>query len=246
MAAFAEVYIDESGTHDGSPVMCVAGYLFLKAGANRFTKKWGKVLKREKIPFFHMVDFAPGNSPFDHMHKQKRIEVEKELIATIHDCAVFGFSVTVDEREYNEIITPKPSIGGAYSFCLRGCLAAISDWRKRTNFRGEIAYFFEAGHRDQSEANRIMHEVFQHEEARRRFAYGNHTFVEKTKVVPLQSADLLAWLWRNDFIRGMNNVRVSRADLVALVRPLDKTIAYRRPLLIELEEAITRVGGWGA
>lgn len=71
MAAFAEVYIDESGTHDGSPVMCVAGYLFLKAGANRFTREWGKVLKREKIPFFHMVDFAPGNHPFDHMDKPR-------------------------------------------------------------------------------------------------------------------------------------------------------------------------------
>ena len=69
----------------------------------------------------------PGNPPFDALDKPKRVAVEKELIEKIHDCAVFGFSVTVSEPEHDEIISRSPSLGGAYSFCLRGCSSAISD-----------------------------------------------------------------------------------------------------------------------
>jgi hypothetical protein len=245
VVAFAEVYIDESGTHDGSPVLCVAGYLFRKRNAVKFAKVWGRILAGYGLPYFRMSDCAHGNGPFAGMDSAKRTEIEKRLIQTIHACAEFGFSITVNEADYEAIVTQRPDIGGAYSFCLHGCLAVISNWRKRTGFRGEIAYFFESGHRDQGQANRIMVEIFTKPAARERMAYGSHSFVDKSKVVPLQPADMLAWLWRNNQIRKLNKVTTSRKDLVALVRPDNKTINYWSELLPQINLSIQQHDGWG-
>ena len=64
-----------------------------------------------------------------------------------------------------------------------------------------------------------MNEIFSHDPARKRCAYGSHAFVDKKKVVPLQSADLLAWLWQNNFIRRRTvTVSAARTSLRWCVR----------------------------
>ncbi len=56
-----EAYFHDSGTHAGSPVMCVSGYLFnprnARAVHKALKKKLESLRKRyPKIEFFHMKD----------------------------------------------------------------------------------------------------------------------------------------------------------------------------------------------
>ena len=44
LLVMVEVYFDESGTHDGSPVMCIAGYVFSADQALHLDREWSSVL----------------------------------------------------------------------------------------------------------------------------------------------------------------------------------------------------------
>jgi hypothetical protein len=48
MVAVMEAYFDESGTHSGSPVMCVSGCLFNPRNCRKLIKEWRAELA--KIP----------------------------------------------------------------------------------------------------------------------------------------------------------------------------------------------------
>jgi hypothetical protein len=105
-----EAYFDESGSHEGAPVLCVAGYLFERTKREQLDLLWKSVLDRYQLPFFHMVDCAHGNSPFNKLTKEERIAVESEMIAIIREHASFGFAVAVVEKEYNELFQKTPAI----------------------------------------------------------------------------------------------------------------------------------------
>jgi hypothetical protein len=157
---FAEVYIDESGSHDDSPILAVGGYLFEKNAAVEFDSAWKQALERWELPYFRMSACAHQKYPFNDKSKDECIEIERSLILLTRDKSPYGFVITVNEQEYNLLGPQHQDIGSAYSFCLRQCLTAVRAWVRQTAFTGKIAYFFEAGHRDQGEAGRIMERVF--------------------------------------------------------------------------------------
>lgn len=55
-----EAYFDESGTHDGSPVMVIGGFLIESEEARKLELAWKVMLDRYGIEFFHMTDCALG------------------------------------------------------------------------------------------------------------------------------------------------------------------------------------------
>jgi len=51
-------YLDESGTHDGSQPLCVAGVFFDAESRKRLNRRWKKELDRAGISYFHTVEQA--------------------------------------------------------------------------------------------------------------------------------------------------------------------------------------------
>ena len=98
-----ESYFDESGTHDGSPVLCLAGYILSKRMARLLRREWGKMLGRHKIPYFHMVECAHGNENFAHLSKEEIIEIGKEVIELIKKHTYKGLAVTVCQEDCDRI-----------------------------------------------------------------------------------------------------------------------------------------------
>src|SRR5579863_9828864 len=80
---------DESGSHEGSPVLCLAGYVLNKQQMSDFDREWNEVLSWQELPhvlpYFHMSDCAPdpGNGPFRGLTKKQRIQVVARLMAVI-------------------------------------------------------------------------------------------------------------------------------------------------------------------
>ena len=61
-----EAYFDESGTHDGSPVACVAGYLLTEDNARHFNREWNRDLSEFGLTYFHakeLVQRVPDPDP---------------------------------------------------------------------------------------------------------------------------------------------------------------------------------------
>ena len=242
--ALLQAYFDESGSHDGSPVLCVAGYLFEKDQCGELDLGWKRTLDRYELPFFHMVDCAHGNPPFDKLSRDERIAVETELIGLIRSHALLGVGAAVVESEYEEIfplsdriaLSDSPSIhlpGTPYTYCCWTALAAIYAWIMASNFDGEIVYFFEAGHKHGNEANAIMSRIFKAPQLRSEYRYAAHSFVHKEKVRPIQAADLIAWQHATDLKKILTG-KPRRKDYAALIdgRHVDMKLIRRENLLL--------------
>jgi hypothetical protein len=202
-----EAYFDESGSHEGSPVLCVAGYIVEKDACVRLDAEWERVLNKFGLPFFRMSACAHGTYPFKRLSMDERIAVEKELIAIIKANLTYGIAVTVQPEMYDAIMPSAPDLAigdSAYTFCARTCLTAVKVWARDQKYAGDIAYFFESGHRSQSHANALMNEVFANSGLRKEYRYVSHTFADKQKVRPLQAADIIAWQWHTDHKRRMS------------------------------------------
>jgi Protein of unknown function (DUF3800) len=214
--SLAEVYIDESGSHDRSPVLSVGGYVFEKNAAVEFDRDWKTALDAAELPYFRMSACAHLMEPFEKKTIDEADEIERALIKLTKEKALYGFVVSLSEEEYKSIGPKHEGLGSAYSFCLRQYLIAVRSWINSSGFTGKIAYFFESGHQHQGEAGVIMERVFKRPHLREEYRYSAHAFADKADARPLQAADLLAWQWNTDARRKRKGVRVTRKDLQLL------------------------------
>jgi hypothetical protein len=222
-----KAFIDESGTHQGSPIICLAGYLIYEDQLIDLESEWLAVMQTFNLPHFHMVDCAHGNGEFAKLSKAERIDCQTRCIEIIRRRTFVGFSVSVNEADFDEIYRPLSRDNwSAYYFCLTSCLSAVVGVLRGSNITERVSFVLEAGHRDQRMASRTMRELFSSSVLQAQYQYGSHEFRTKREAVPLQAADLLAWHWYTDKKRG--DRRRPRADLVELLRPKDVCMDYTR------------------
>ena len=233
LVAFLECYFDESGSHDGSPVLSLGGYLFEKEQCKALDLAWKQVLDQYGLPYFRMSACAHHTPPFDRISLQECIDAEKAMIALINKHALLGVGMAVNEDDYNYLFRGAPNpAGDAYSFCCWQILAGIQNWVAKNNFQGEIGYFFEAGHASKPQANALMHRIFSNPSLKAKYRYGAHGFVDKVKVRPVQTADMLAWHQATQIKRWLKNNHVMRKDFQALTaRPQHEIFIANRKTL---------------
>jgi hypothetical protein len=152
-----QAYFDESGTHEGADVTCVAGYVFESDQCVRFDGEWRAVLEEYGLNTFHMTDCAHGLRAFKTIQKSDRIEICKRLIGAIKRRARIGIACSVCDSDLRQFQDESAhGEGHAYTLCLNWCIAAVSAWVHHYSIQDRIAYFFEAGHRQQTAANKYL------------------------------------------------------------------------------------------
>jgi hypothetical protein len=128
-----------------------------------------------------------------------------------------------------------PLIGTPYTFCAQVIIAGVQHWANERSYDGEVAYFFEAGHRSQAEADGLMRKVFHQPELKRASRYKGHAFVQKADAPPVQAADLLAWQWYTD-LRHRSESRPRRKDCEALLQHPHKAVHVASEKILELAQ----------
>jgi hypothetical protein len=141
------------------------------------------------------------------------------MIALIGEHAMLGVAVTVNEAEYETWFSGRGRIlaGDAYTYCCWQVLAGIRHWIGKNNFQGDIAYFFEAGHASQTQANALMNRIFKDQRLKDSYRYASHAFVQKQKVRPVQTADILAWQQMTQSKKWLAQNPTMRKDFKALI-----------------------------
>ncbi len=200
---------DESGSHAGSRVLCVAGYIIDKEQVGPMEAEWHAVLNwkslEHPLDYFRMSECAHGNGQFKGISRPHRINVETQMIGIIKRRTVQGLAVSVIPEEFEANLPKHPLTGSAYTFSANVLLAGVSRWIDTKPQVKRAAYFFEAGHESQPEANAIMTLLFKNKAARERHRYAGHAFVDKEQSPACQAADLLAWQWYTDRIHEMDD-----------------------------------------
>jgi len=237
-------YFDESGTDDLSPVMSVAGYLFDAERAKAFDTAWSAALKENALTHFHMVACAHGNEEYANLSKPERISLATHLIGLIKSHVTRGVGAIMPTGMYEQM-PYHPNLGGAYNYCLWSCLEGARMWRSEAGNESDIAYFFEGGHKSQSEANRIMNLTFRERGQGQPYGYISHNFVDKRRFAGIQAADILAWQMCVDWKHGRDGVP-RRKDFASLVEQRDhKVKIINAELILQHVREMTEARAWG-
>ncbi|MGD0870666.1 MAG: DUF3800 domain-containing protein [Bryobacteraceae bacterium] len=218
-ALMVEAYFDESGTHRGSPVTCVAGYLFESDQCLRLNDEWKKALDDFGITHFHMTDCAGGGGLFRGRSVVERDDLARKLIGIIKRRARIGVVASVRPEDHASFATAQMiEQGGSYILCLLWCIAGVAAWVHKHSYSGTIAYFFEAGHPLQARANEAMGWLNTRPTMREGCRYNSHSFIGKEQARAIQAADILAWQWYKDWTNRVGpKRRQRRSDLTNLL-----------------------------
>lgn len=120
-------YMDESGTHDQSDVVAVAGYLATVDQWNRFEEEWNRVMRHFCVEDFHMTDFEARQKEFAHRNywtPEIRERFIERVTAVCQQHTLVGLGCAVVREQYEQILTPKiqGDLRHPYYFCLYVCL----------------------------------------------------------------------------------------------------------------------------
>lgn len=234
IAVLHHAYFDESGTHDGAPVMTIAGYLFTSEQARKFSRDWAKDLVRMGLPFAHMTDCALGFGDYERMTLEERVDSEKLLISHIKRRSIFGYAIAAPKPSY-ELIMQGLNAHSIYTFLLQIAVLKVRDLAAERGVQ-QIAYFFESGHEFANEAHNYMNLLASIPKHKEYFLYAGHAFVDKRQALPLQAADMLAWQERHYRTRKLQGHEKRRADYKALVRPVDRFSEVQPEDILRLQD----------
>ncbi len=245
VAMMLEAYFDESGTHAGSPVMCVAGYLLSAEQALHLDREWAETLTEFGVSCFHMADCAHSVEEFSGMDPRKRKDLLVRLIGIIKRRVEIGIAVSISETDFGRIDAPKWKRGGPYSLAALQVLAAVVSWADTYSYKGKISYFFESGHKHQSHTNKAidMLRARDQEGGVNYLRYHTHTFAGKCDLRPLQAADLLAYEWQKE-LRRLNMPSKQKTMRRSFQSLLEKTHITMHLTATDLNEAFTK--GFGS
>lgn len=100
----AVVYLDDSGTHDASPIMTMAGYVFSRDNWEAFEAEATTFLKREKVPVFHAKDFhkRKSGSPFAGWNEVKQISFAHRWFTIAAKHSIRGVTISLPKGRYEQ------------------------------------------------------------------------------------------------------------------------------------------------
>ena len=192
IVAVFKVYMDESGVHDGSPVVTVGAYLARPREWKKWTTQWN--IAKRPIKIFHAADAANLQGEFKGWQDSDRDELVKRLLPVIAERPMPGIVIGIHLHEYNKVLQARPDLEGLfgtpYAACFQWLVQTIMFHQTNSDRRDRIAFVHECNN-FQGEALEAFNYV-------KTYSNPNECpigilFGEKKDYVPLQAADVLAY-----------------------------------------------------
>jgi len=188
-------YFDESGTHEGSEAVVVAGYISTPDLWQNFEAKWREVLAEFGIAFFHMADFAAKKQQFDGWPEDKRRACLSKLIHVVNDHVIASIGTVIPVKEYKDTFSEKANtfVGGPYGVAAWACMISLSGMLDLIGVPGQIAYVFESGAPGYGQVLKVFRWNEQSPGDKEQMRLLSLSFQNKREFCPLQAADILAY-----------------------------------------------------
>jgi Protein of unknown function (DUF3800) len=190
--AVIKVYMDESGTHEGSQVLCAGAYIGKSKDWRAFTKAWN--LAKKPIKVFHAVDCANLAEGFEGWTDDDRDKYVARLLLVLTSQVLLGLGVGFHMKALKEALSDRPDLdnvlGSPYAACFLITLPLIIQHMESLGGNARVAFFHE-----QNDYHGLALQSFRWVPANR----DSHTapmslrFGSKADFVPLQVADVLAY-----------------------------------------------------
>jgi hypothetical protein len=190
--AVLQVYMDESGTHDGSATVTVAGYIGRPEAWRDWTEKWTRALG--SIQVYHAVDAQNLNGEFSDWNATQVADLVKKLLPIIAEAQIGGISVAMDLRILDAALNGRDDLrqlfGTPYVACLQWAMQGILNIASDLRNAEPIAFIHE-----NNDFHAQAYECFTW--IKNNTSRGTNiislTFGGKKDYPPLQAADILAY-----------------------------------------------------
>lgn len=212
-------YFDESGTHDNSQVVAVAGYVAVASCWVEFSAQWQIALDEWGLDHFHMTDFAVKAPPYDKWTELERRQRLTRLIGIINEHVLGSVGILIPKNAFDEIFSAraKSICGGAYGLATAACWMDLAEIMREKAIDGWVSYVFEAGAPGAGEIAKVFGANLKDLEQQERLRLLSLRFEDKRNFLPLQAADLLAYELYRDLPREVGWERKTpRYPLTAL------------------------------
>ena len=198
--AMLGAYFDDSGTHDGSQIVVVAGIMGTEFELASLEGLWREQLGRplgglkQPIAEFHAYDCYESKGEFTGWKRTETDFFRRELREAIIKSHVSAYGCAYFKKDWDAIITGdlRDLLGTAEGNAVRNCFVRALRWANMNTFDPDITFVFD----DSNDLER-KRDIYACYDAFRRHTKGKHlsgiAFLSSRKVLPLQAADLFAW-----------------------------------------------------
>jgi len=127
LVAVLKVYMDESGTHDHSPVVTVAAYVGRPREWQAWTKHWN--IAKRPIKVFHAVDAQHLHNEFEGWSDTARDAVVKRVLSVIVESGFPGIVIGIHMDEFRRAFGDRPGLtdvfGTPYGACFQWVVQSL-------------------------------------------------------------------------------------------------------------------------
>lgn len=191
LIAVFKIYLDESGIHDGSPVVTVAAYVARPKQWGAFTSEWRRTIRPIKV--YHAADAANCRGAFEGWTKEDVAALAKRALPIIPKHTRLAVAAGIQMDDYEAALKGRSHLkdlfGEPYGACLQWVLTIILRMKAEHGNREQIAFFHEQNN-FRGEAMRVYSAVIERWNIG---AISSFAFGSKEKYVPLQAADIYAY-----------------------------------------------------
>lgn len=186
------VFMDESGTHDHSPVVTVGAYAADPKQWAAWTTKWN--IAKRPIKVFHAADCANSEGEFKGWDDDRRNPLVIRLLTILREARFLGIMIGINMVEFEKAMEGHDNLRvlfpSAYGACFHWVVQTLLTAQHDSGNREMLAFIHEVN-AFKGEALEAFGYIQKH---------GNPsgvnmslTFGTKEKFVPLQAADILAY-----------------------------------------------------
>lgn len=208
-------YCDESYAHRESAHVVkpfiIAGYIGRRKIWKAFEREWRRLLKAEKLPYFHMADCeGAAGKLFGHIDlkteagRRERDRLQTVFIDAINRYQVYGVAVGVPQGDmaalHDELAQFRPPLPGQkqsmvtpYMFALEVCFNAMIARLKGVDESERLAFVFDQQQEYEGRAHALRAHLVENDLYPNANRLGPLTYDDKKLAVPLQAADILAY-----------------------------------------------------
>ncbi|MGD0485652.1 MAG: DUF3800 domain-containing protein [Syntrophorhabdales bacterium] len=187
-------YLDESGTHGGSSLLVVAGWVGDAETWKSFVEEWMIHLRNAGIPYFHT-------------HDPECEQLKRPLIHAILARRLLPVAWSVNPLEFRENTSDKftNQLGNAYATCAHLCAGLINNLAIEKPLP-PVALIYESGQPNTEFISRSMNNIIA-DPANHKLA--SITFLSKKDPfgIPLQAADFLAYILATNESKWIDQLR---------------------------------------
>ncbi len=192
----ARAYFDESGIHDGSPVVAVAGLMATEKRWSSLEADWLAELNRLApgliLPPFHASKCEVGVDEFERVPDVVRENLPRRLAAIIEMHSPVCIWSSIARRHWDELADAKFRAAYPHPFhlCFEWCAYEMARWQREVAETSPIALIY-SEQEDFEDSIEVMWDAYNR--AKRIAPLNTFTTASYKNCVPLQAADLVAY-----------------------------------------------------